>query len=297
MADRVDAHHHFWRYDPQGYAWIDECMSVLKRDCLPEEFARELSSAGWAGSVVVQTRQTTEETDWLLSLATQSTSLWGVVGWAPIADAGFPSLLERLRAQNKLKGLRHVIQDEPDDHFILRPDFNRGIAEMKGSGLVYEILIHERHLPAAIVFVDRHPDQVFVLDHLAKPPIAEGKLDPWRGHIVELARREHVHCKVSGMVTEANWSGWTSAKLRPYFDVVLDAFGPGRLIAGSDWPVCLLATTYARWSQTLNGFVNELSPTEQDCILGTNAIRVYQLHDSQNREDATGESARYQESR
>lgn len=272
-------------------------MSVLKRDYLPEEFARELSSAGWAGSVVVQARQTMEETDWLLSLAAQSAKLWGVVGWAPIADAGFPSLFERLGDQNKLKGLRHIIQDEPEDRFILRPDFNRGIAAMKDSGLVYEILIRERHLPAAIEFVDRHSDQVFVLDHLAKPRIAEGRLDPWRTHIVELARREHVYCKVSGMVTEADWSGWTPADLRPYFDVVLNAFGPGRLIAGSDWPVCLLATTYAQWCQTLGGFVSELSTTEQDCILGTNAVQVYRLHQSQDREDATGESTRYQESR
>jgi L-fuconolactonase len=166
---------------------------------------------------------------------------------------------------------------------------------MTGSGLVYEILIHERHLPAAIEFVDRHLHQLFVLDHLAKPPISEGKLDPWRTHLRELARREPVVCKVSGMVTEADWSRWTPADLRPYFEVALDAFGPRRLLAASDWPVCLLATPYARWFQTLEDFLGELSEGEQDSILGTNAIQVYQLQHAQSRkgrEEATGESAR-----
>src|SRR5690348_2546240 len=174
MAERVDAHHHLWEYRSRSYAWIDQRMEVLRRDYLPEDFERESTSAGISGSVVVQARQSIAETEWLLSLAKKSRPLWGVVGWAPIASAKFPAVLERLRRHEKLKGLRHLIQDEPDDGYILRRDFNRGITAMKGSSLVYDILVHERHLPQAIEFVDRHPGQVFVLDHLAKPRIREG---------------------------------------------------------------------------------------------------------------------------
>jgi L-fuconolactonase len=208
--------------------------------------------------------------------------------------------LERFAGQTKLKGLRHIIQDEPDDRFILRQDFNRGIALMKTSGLIYEILIHQHHLPCAVEFVDQHPDQVFVLDHLAKPRIREGKIDPWQKYLANLARRENVYCKISGMVTEADWSNWRPEDLRPYFDVVLDVFGPRRLIAGSDWPVCLLAASYERWWQTLREFLSDLSASEQDCILGTNAVRVYRLDDrstASDREGAASESAHYQATR
>jgi L-fuconolactonase len=300
VADHVDAHHHLWQYRPQSYGWIDERMTVLRRDYLAEELERELCSEGLAGSVAVQARPSLVETNWLLSVAAGSKRIGGVVGWAPIASAKFPAVLERLRGRKKLKGLRHGIQDEPDEAYILRRDFNRGIARLKGSGLVYEILIHERHLPAAIEFVDRHPNQMFVLDHLAKPRIREATMEPWQSQITNLARRENIYCKVSGMTTEANWSDWTSADLRPYFDVALDVFGPRRLIAGSDWPVCLLATSYSRWWQTLRDFVAVLSTDEQDRILGTNAIQVYQLNDSLRpvrREEKTSEGSRYQKTR
>jgi L-fuconolactonase len=237
--------HHLWRYDLEHYAWIDDRMGVLRRDYSAPEFESELRSANMAGSVVVQARQSLEETDWLLSVASSSERILGVVGWAPIASPEFPEILQRLSRNSQLKGLRHIVQDEPDDHFILRPDFNHGVAAMKGSGLVYEILIHERHLPFAIEFVSSHPEQAFVLDHLGKPRIREGKIDPWQAQLTELARLENVWCKLSGLVTEADWRKWTVRDLRPYFHAALDAFGPRRLMAGSDWPVCLLASSYA----------------------------------------------------
>jgi L-fuconolactonase len=206
MVERIDAHHHLWRYTPQNYVWIDESMSRLRRDFLEDDFEVELRAAGFAGSVAVQARQSNGETDWLLSLAGSSPSIRGVVGWAPLASKCFPVELERLSRQTKLKGLRHIIQDEPDPNYMLRPDLNRGIEAMRNSGLVYDILIFERHLPATIQFVDRHPEQVFVLDHVAKSRIRDRILDPWKHNILELARCSNVYCKISGMVTEADWS-------------------------------------------------------------------------------------------
>lgn len=277
MAERIDAHHHLWRYNPQEFGWISDRMSLLRRDFLPGDFGKELSAEGRSGSVAVQARQSLEETDWLLSLAAKASFLRGVVGWAPIASKAFPEQLATLAAKPKLKGLRHVIQDEPDDNYILGPEFNRGIAAMKGSGLAYDILIFARHLPAAIEFVDRHPSQVFVLDHMAKPAIKDHALEPWRRYIAELSRRENVYCKLSGIVTEADWSSWSIADLQPYVDVVLQAFGARRVMAGSDWPVCLLATSYRKWADTLEALLARLSKAEQDRIFGGTAIEAYRL--------------------
>ena len=277
MLERIDAHHHLWRYAKEEYGWISDEMGVLARDFLPEDLRRVLLASGIQGSIAVQARQTLEETSWLLSLAGEYDFIRGVVGWAPLARPEFPALIERLQEFEKLKGLRHVIQDEPDDDFMHRPDFNAGVALLKQFGLVYDILIFERHLPAAISFVDRHPAQVFVLDHIAKPRIRDRELEPWRTKIRELARRENVYCKVSGMVTEANWKYWRPADLQPYFDVVLQAFGPKRLMTGSDWPVCLLATSYQTWFSTVEEFIRPLSSAEREMILGGVASDVYSL--------------------
>ena len=277
MIETIDAHQHLWSYQSSEYAWISEKMSVLARNYLPEQLKEEMKKAKVDGTVVVQARQSLNETGWLLSLAKNSPILRGVVGWAPICSETFPQELERLRQEKKLKGLRHVIQDEPDDSFILRADFNRGITAMTNTGLVYDILIFARHLPAAARFVDRHPNQVFVLDHLAKPFISKGILDPWRTDIRELAKRKNVYCKVSGMVTEANWSQWRAEELQPYVDTVLGAFGPERLMFGSDWPVCLLATIYSEWFATLHKMLHSLSDSEKQSIFGGVASRVYRL--------------------
>jgi L-fuconolactonase len=278
MTQRIDAHHHLWRYAKEEYGWIGLGMEAIARDFLPHDLERALASSGIRGSVAVQARQTIEETEWLLSLAEESQMIRGVVGWAPIASPEFPEIIERWKHFKKLKGLRHVVQDEPDDEFLLRTGFNAGIASCQRHGLVYDILIFERQLRAAISFVDRHPGQVFVLDHIAKPRIRERELEPWRTNLRELAHRENVYCKVSGLTTEADWTNWSLADLHPYLDVVLDAFGPTRLMAGSDWPVCLLAATPEKWFATVQEFIRPLSIPEQEMILGDVATQVYSLN-------------------
>ncbi len=277
MIDRIDAHHHLWRYSKEDYGWITGDMAPIARNFLPQDLQQVLTASGIQGSVAVQARQSLAETESLLTFAEEFPIIRGVVGWAPIASPEFPQVLERFHHFQKLKGFRHVVQDEPDDAFLLRPDFNAGIAQFKRYSLVYDILIFERQLPAAISFVDRHPSQVFVLDHIAKPRIRDRVLEPWRTNIRELSRRQNVFCKLSGMITEANWTEWSFPELLPYFETVLDAFGPKRLMAGSDWPVCLLAATYQTWFSTLREFISKLSGAEQDMILGGVATEVYSL--------------------
>jgi len=277
MPERIDAHHHLWRYSREEYGWIGTGMENIARDFLPADLQTEMTQCEIDGSVVVQARQSLAETDWLLGLAAESELMRGVVAWAPLADASFPKTLDRLKGQRKLKGLRHIVQAEPDDEFILRADFNSGIRVLTLSGLIYDILIYERHLPATIRFVDRHPNQIFVLDHIAKPRIADGVLEPWRSNILELAKRENVYCKLSGLVTEAHWKSWSPADLQPYVECVLDAFGPRRLMFGSDWPVCLVASGYKKWMLTIQGFLARLSSAEQALIFGGVAAKVYSL--------------------
>jgi len=273
----IDAHHHLWRYTPSEYDWIDESMQLLRRDFTPDDLKVAMRSAGVDGAIAVQARQTLEETRWLLDLAEANDEIRGVVGWAPIAGEDFPGVMEEFDGRAKLKGLRHVIQGEKDENYILREDFNAGIRALAGSGLVYEILIYERHVPQTIEFVDRHPQQVFVLDHVAKPLIAAGIVEPWATRMRELAKRENVWCKVSGMVTEADWKTWTPEKLKPYMDVAVGAFGPERVLVGSDWPVCLVACSYERWWQVLREYFAEFSDAERAQVFGGNAFQVYGL--------------------
>jgi L-fuconolactonase len=275
--EKIDAHHHLWRYAPEEYGWIDEDMAALRRDFLPKDLIEAIASADIDGTIAVQARQTLEETRWLLDLADDCQAIRGVVGWADIAGEEFPGCMEEFDGREKLKGLRHVIQAEKDEHYILREDFNSGIRTMLGSGLVYEILIYERHLPQTIDFVDEHPEQVFVLDHVAKPLIAGGVMEPWAARMRELGQRENVWCKVSGMVTEAKWDAWTPETLKPYLDAAVEAFGPARLIAGSDWPVCLVASGYAQWWNVLRDYFAPFSEAERAAVFGGTAIDVYGL--------------------
>jgi len=276
-APRIDSHQHFWKYSAEEYAWINDSMGVLRRDYLPEHLEKEIRAAGVDGVVAVQARQTVAETEWLLDLADDYPFIRGVVGWAPLVGQNAPAILEKLAARPKLKGVRHVLQDEPDERYMLRDDFNAGIAGLRRFGLVYDILIYERHLPQTIEFVDRHPSQVFVLDHIAKPRIRDHALSPWRENIRELAARENVSCKISGMVTEADHARWTEPDLEPYLGTVLEAFGPRRLLFGSDWPVCLLACDYGRWLGIVSRAIQKLSGDEQARILGGTAASVYRL--------------------
>jgi L-fucono-1,5-lactonase len=273
----IDAHHHFWRYDRAEYDWIDDTMSALRRDFLAPDLADALRAAGVQGAVSVQARQSLEETRWLLSIAAAHDFIAGVVGWVPLASPALRTELEPLAAGSKLRGVRHVVQGEPDPRFLERPEFNAGVAALREFGLAYDLLVYERQLPAAIAFVDRYPGQVFVLDHAAKPRIRDRVLEPWRTHIRELARRANVYCKLSGLVTEAARDAWTETDLRPYADTVLEAFGPSRVLFGSDWPVCLASSTYERWVATVRTLIDGLTATERGEIMGGTACRAYQL--------------------
>jgi L-fuconolactonase len=274
---RIDAHHHFWKYDPTEYGWINDSMRVIRRDFLPADLQAEIGPVGIDGVISVQARQTLEETRWLLELAEQNKFIKGVVGWVPLAAPDVCKHLDELSQRPHLKGIRHVVQDEPDDRFILREDFNAGVRALADYGLVYDILIYERHLPQAIEFVDRHPRQVFMLDHLAKPRVKEHVVEPWRTDIGRLAARDNVYCKISGLVTEADWQGWTEGLLAVYLGTVLEAFGPRRVTFGSDWPVCLLASSYVKWYELVKGFCAKLSAAEQARVFGETAVEAYRL--------------------
>ncbi len=273
----IDSHHHLWKYNDRDFVWMSGAMGKLRRDFLPEHAQEVMREAGIDGAVAVQARQMIEETEWLLNLAGVNGFMRGVIGWVPLADAGVRGYLERFARHPKLKGVRHVLHDEPDDFYMLSDDFNRGVALLEDFGLAYDILIFEHHLPQTIEFVDRHPNQIFVVDHIAKPRIKDRVLSPWRENFHELAKRQNVYCKVSGMVTEADWKSWTNEDLKPYFEIVLSAFGPKHLMFGSDWPVLTLASDYRTWSDAFFGLIGALSPDEQARICGGTPIEAYKL--------------------
>ena len=274
---RIDAHHHLWRYLPPGPAWMADGMEGLRRDFLIEDLRAVTAEVGVTGTIVVETERTIEETGWLSLVAASDDLIRGVVGWAPLTSPAVVAELERIASLPKMKAIRHPIHDESDDQFVLRDDFNRGVAALKQFDLRYDILVFEKHLPQTIQFVDRHPDQVFILDHVAKPRIRDRVFSPWRENIGKLARRSNVYCKVSGMVTEADWHAWSEEDVSPYIETVVEAFTPNRLMFGSDWPVMTLASSYGRWMATIQSAIAQLSVTEKERILGGTAVEAYGL--------------------
>jgi L-fuconolactonase len=275
---RIDSHQHFWTYNATDYVWMTEEHNVLRRDFLPADIHPLLADAGLDGTIAVQARQMVGETDYLLALAESDPRILGVVGWLPLSDPGLPDLLEAYADRKPIVGFRHVVHDEPDPDFILRPDFNRGVSALAGHDLCYDILIFQRHLPQATRFADLHPDIRLIVDHIAKPVIRRGAFDQvWAEGIRRLAERPHVCCKLSGMFTEVRDTAWDVPLLQPYFDTVLEAFGPDRLMLGSDWPVCLLGGSYRQWMDTVTSFISPLSVSEQAAIIGGTAARIY-LH-------------------
>jgi L-fuconolactonase len=276
-AARIDAHQHFWRYDPAEYEWIDDAMAALKRDCLPDEARREMASAGIDACVAVQARQTLDETRSLLALADASPAIAGVVGWIDLQAADARLQLELFADHQKLVGIRHIIQSEPDDRFMLRPAFCRGIALLEEFGLAYDILVYSRHLAAAAELAERFPSQRFVLDHLGKPDIRHGELCAWEKSLRLLADCSNVSAKLSGLVTEADWHTWSAQDIRPYLDVAFDSFGAGRLMIGSDWPVCTVAGDYTRVMALVSDYLADRPAQERDAVLGGNAQRFYNL--------------------
>lgn len=271
---RIDAHQHFWRFDRAEYPWIPP-GSALERDWLPDDLARLLATAGLDGCVAVQARQSLEESRWLLSLADAAPIIKAVVGWVDLRGENLPRDLAELSRHPRFRGVRHVAQDEPDDRFLVRPEFVRGVERLADFGLTYDLLIYPRQLPAAIELVQRFPQQPFVLDHLAKPSIRTGELSPWREQVRELAASPNVMCKVSGMVTEADHARWQPRDMRAYLDVVFAAFGEDRLMYGSDWPVCLLAASYERQLAIVKDYVGPLGVAVERNVFGENAARFY----------------------
>jgi L-fuconolactonase len=274
---RLDSHQHFWAYSAADYPWIGPGMERLARDYLPTDLAPLLAAEGIDGSVAVQARQSVEESRWLLELAAAQPLVKGVVGWVDLRSDRVGDDLHTLAADPKFVGVRHVVQDEPDPRFVLGSEFVHGLRQLKHHGLTYDLLLYPNQLPAAIELVGLLPEQPFVVDHLAKPRITSGEREEWARDIRALARHDNVCCKVSGMVTEAVWKGWKQDDFTPYLDVVLEAFGPQRLMVGSDWPVCLLAGEYPEVAAIPRAYFSRLSAAEQAMIHGGTAVRFYGL--------------------
>ena len=274
MNLKLDAHQHFWRYSAAEYPWMQPDWPI-RRDFLPADLEREQAQVGFAGSIAVQARQTLEETRWLLELADQHPVIKGVVGWVDLRSDQVEEQLTRFASHPKFVGVRHVVQDEPDDRFMLQPDFLRGISQLKQFNLTYDILVFPQQLPAAVELVNRFPEQPFVLDHIAKPLIKDGVMAPWDHQIRELAKAPNVDCKISGMVTEAKWDAWKPGDFLPYLDVIAESFGNDRLMIGSDWPVCLLAANYKQVTGLVDNYFGHLRESEKVGIFGLNAAKFY----------------------
>lgn len=272
---RLDSHQHFWLYSAAEYPWMTEKLAALRRNCLPEHLEPELRRTGLQGCIAVQARQTLRESEWLLELARDHAIIKGVVGWVDLRSPNLATDLIKLVQDPKFVGVRHVAQDEPDDRFLVRPDFLRGIERLREFDLAYDLLIFPKQLPAAIELVKKFPEQRFVLDHLAKPPIKDKAMEPWQGLVCELAQLPNVMCKVSGMVTEADWKNWRATDFVPYVETVWKAFGEDRLMFGSDWPVCLLAGAYHEVKGIVDGWLAGMSPQVREKILGGNCARFY----------------------
>jgi L-fuconolactonase len=273
----IDAHQHFWQYDPAVHGWIDDDMQVLKKDFMPPDLKLILDEARVDGCVAIQADQTEQETEFLLKLATRYDFIKGVVGWLDLQADDIKEKLNQYHQYKYLKGLRHTVQDEPDDRFLLRSDFLRGMQALQPFDLTYDLLIFPRHLPVAVEFASKFPDQKFVLDHIAKPEIKNHKIQVWENGIRELANHSNIYCKISGMVTEADWKKWKPEDFRPYLDVTFDAFGPGKIMFGSDWPVCTVAASYEQVLFIVKNYIQQFSSEEQEKIMGENAGEFYNL--------------------
>jgi L-fuconolactonase len=276
----VDAHHHFWDPATADYPWLTDELVTIRRAFGPGDLAPLLHSTGVDATVLVQTRSSYEETADFLAVAGRTPWIRGVVGWVDLTDPAIDDALARLRegpGGDRLVGIRHQAHDEPDPEWLVRDDVVRGIEAVGRAGLAYDLLVRPRGLPAAFALTRRLPEVRFVIDHVAKPPIATGAMEPWASQIARFGELEQAACKVSGMVTEADWNQWTHADLRPYVDHVLDVFGPERLLFGSDWPVCLLAATYEQVVDAARLALAGLTDTERAGVFGATAARIYRL--------------------
>lgn len=274
---RLDAHQHFWHYSPTEHTWMTEEMEVLKHSYLPNDLKPLLDSIHFDGCIAVQARQNLQETRYLLELADQYDFIQGVVGWVDLCSDELLPQLKQFAGHPKFVGVRHVVQDEPDDNFMLRPDFRKGIGLLHEFHLTYDLLLHPRHLKPAAQLVAEFPHQPFVLDHLAKPFIAEAKISPWQEDLRQLAKLQNVSCKLSGLVTEARWKQWSPQEFTRYLDIAYAAFGWKRLMIGSDWPVCTLSGAYKPIMEIVIEYVKKYSAEAQAAILGENCAHFYKV--------------------
>lgn len=274
---RIDAHQHFWQYNPQRDGWITDDMRVLQKDFLPHHLQPLLQQEGFDGCVAVQASQSEEETEFLLQLAAQNDFIKGVVGWVDLQSNTVEERLRYFSGFSRLKGFRHIVQGEADEQFMQRPAFMHGISLLQQFNFTYDILIYSNHLPGAEKLVASFPAQKFIVDHVAKPQIKVGGIENWKRDLRRLAQHPNVYCKVSGLVTETHWLHWTESDFTPYLDVVTEAFGTARLVYGSDWPVCLLAATYQQQLNIVQKYFQTFSEKEQAQIFGSNAQQFYQL--------------------
>ena len=272
---RIDSHQHFWHYDPAHQVWMTDQMAVLRRDYLPGELQPLLEAGGFDGTIAVQARQMVAETEWLLKLADEHDFIRGVVGWVDLRSPALREQLAKYARHPRLVGVRHVVHDEPDDHFMLLPEFRRGIGQLREFDLTYDLLLFPKHLPVAVTLVAEYPQQPFVLDHIAKPAIREGKFSPWREDLRRLAEFPNVFCKLSGLVTEAQWKQWRPEDFHPYLDMVIEAFGTERVMIGSDWPVCTLSGDYVSTMRIVTDYVQRFPAEVREGILGGNCARFY----------------------
>lgn len=273
----IDSHQHFWKYDPVRDSWIDDSMKELRRDFLPKDLAPLLKNNGIDGCVAVQANQSENETEFLLNLAQNNTFIKGVVGWVDLRADNIEERLEHYSSNNLFKGIRHIVQAESDD-FMLGKKFQNGISLLKQFDLTYDILVFPSQLRAAIQLVNKFPNQKFIIDHMAKPTIKNGKMVDWKKGIELLVRSQNVYCKVSGMVTEADWKNWKKGDFTKYLDVIFDTFGVDRILYGSDWPVCLLAAEYELQLEIIGEYIAKYSAEDKEKIMGGNAINFYNLN-------------------
>lgn len=274
----LDSHQHFWKYEPVKHEWIDDAMSVIRKDFLPQDLQKVYAENGIDGCIAVQADQTLEETDFLLDLADKNDFIKGIVGWVDLRAENIEEILEKYSKSSKLKGFRHVVQGEPDHNFLLRPDFLRGIAALEKHNFTYDILVFPHQLGAVLELVKRFPNQKFVIDHIAKPYIKDGFYDGWAALMFEIGKCKNVYCKLSGMATEADYNTWTAEQITPYMKLVLVSFGWKKVMFGSDWPVCLVAGNYKKIKQLVTEFIAQLSSTEQASIMGENAKIFYSIN-------------------
>jgi len=272
---RIDTHQHFWKYDPERYAWIDDSMGLIKQDFLPADLKKILKSNNMDGCISVEAHSSESETNFLLDLSRENDFIKGIIGWVDLFADNLENRLSHFSSYEKFKGVRYNVQSEPDINFMLREDFQRGISRLKDFDLIYEILIFPPFLPAAITCVKNHPQQKFVLNHIAKPYIKDKKIEPWSSQIKDMAQYPNVYCKLSGMVTEADLQYWQEKDFIPYISTIIESFGISRVMFGSDWPVCLLAAEYKQVLNIVEIFIETLSKSEQEKIMGANAIEFY----------------------